>query len=56
MKIDVKDRHGLTMIDTGNQVSVPAKDKATYRVAMASTGRLDEIARCEVNPRATADR
>ncbi|MFE1921113.1 hypothetical protein ACFW91_00910 [Streptomyces asoensis] len=56
MKINVKDKNGATMIDTGNQVSVSAKDATTYRVAMASTGRLDEIARCEVDPRATADR
>jgi hypothetical protein len=56
VKINFKDKHGSTMIDTGNQVSVPAKGTTTYRVAMASTGRLDEIARCEVNPRATADR
>lgn len=56
VKIDFKDKRGSTMIDTGNQVSVPAKDTTTYRVAMASTGRLEEIARCEVNPRATADR
>ncbi|MFD8042805.1 hypothetical protein ACFV5E_05175 [Streptomyces chartreusis] len=56
VKINFKDNRGFTMIDTGNQVSVPAKDKKTYRVAMASTGRLEEIARCEVNPRATADR
>ncbi|SEB77362.1 hypothetical protein SAMN05428938_0392 [Streptomyces sp. KS_5] len=56
VKIDFKDKRGFTMIDTGNQVPVPAKDTKTYRVAMASTGRLEEIARCEVNPRATADR
>ncbi|WP_261989203.1 hypothetical protein [Streptomyces sp. uw30] len=56
VKINFKDKHGFTMIDTGNQVSVPAKDTTTYRVAMASTGRLDEIDQCEVNPRATADR
>lgn len=56
VKIDFKDKRGSTMIDTGNQVSVPAKDTTTYRVAMASTGRLEEIARCEVNPRAAADR
>ncbi|MFF6980315.1 hypothetical protein ACFZAV_22000 [Streptomyces sp. NPDC008343] len=56
VKISFKDKQGFTMIDTGDQVSVPAKDTTTYRRAMASAGRLDEIARCEVNPRATADR
>lgn len=56
VKIDFKDTHGFTMIDTGNQVLVPSKGTKTYRVAVASTGRVDDIARCEVNPRATADR
>ncbi|MFC5219813.1 hypothetical protein [Streptomyces coerulescens] len=56
VRISFKDAHGFTMIDTGDQVSVPAKGTATYRVAVASTGRVDQIDRCEVNPRATADR
>lgn len=56
VKINFKDENGSTVIDTGDQVSVPAKDTTTYRVAVASTGRLNEIARCEVSPRATADR
>ncbi|MGW6732203.1 hypothetical protein [Streptomyces sp. NPDC055013] len=57
VKISFKNEHGFTMIDTRDQVSVPAKDTTTYRRAMASAGRpLDEIARCEVDPRATADR
>ncbi|WP_369244346.1 hypothetical protein [Streptomyces sp. R41] len=55
-KISFKNEHGFTIIDTGDQVSVPAKDKATVRVPVASTGRVDEIDHCEVNPRATADR
>lgn len=56
VKISFKDEHGFTMIDTRDQVSVPAKDTTTYRRAMAGAGPLDEIARCEVDPRATADR
>ncbi|WP_327596106.1 hypothetical protein [Streptomyces chartreusis] len=57
MKMTFKDAHGFTMITTTAQVPVPAKDTATDRVAIAGigTGHLDQIARCEVNPRATAD-
>ncbi|MFD9323479.1 hypothetical protein ACFWDQ_38545 [Streptomyces sp. NPDC060053] len=56
VNINFKDEHGFTIIDTGDQVLVSAKDKATVRVAVASSGRVDEIDHCEVNPRATADR
>ncbi|MFE0514182.1 hypothetical protein [Streptomyces sp. NPDC058964] len=56
VRVSFKDEHGFTMIDTSDQVSVSAKDKATLRVPVASAGRVDEIDHCEVNPRATADR
>ncbi|WP_146238340.1 hypothetical protein [Streptomyces sp. Act143] len=56
VKISYKTANGFTMAETYNQVSVPAKSKATVRVAVASAGPVDEIARCDVNPRATAVR
>ncbi|MGY6025433.1 hypothetical protein [Streptomyces spinosirectus] len=56
VKVAFKDKHGYTMIDTSDQVSVPAQDKTTFRVAVASSGRVDMIAHCEVDPRAAADR
>ncbi|MEV0186170.1 hypothetical protein AB0I54_44130 [Streptomyces sp. NPDC050625] len=56
VKVAFKDKHGYTMIDTSDQVSVPAKDKTTFRVAVASSGRVDMIDHCEVDPRAAADR
>ncbi|MFD5846445.1 hypothetical protein [Streptomyces chartreusis] len=57
MRMTFKDSNGATMITTTAQVPVPAKDTATDRLAVAGigTGHLDQIARCEVNPRATAD-
>ncbi|MFD5862303.1 hypothetical protein [Streptomyces chartreusis] len=57
MKMTFKDARGFTMITHTAQVPVPAKDTATDRAAIAGigTGRVDEIASCEVNPRATAD-
>ncbi|MFG2742294.1 hypothetical protein ACGFY0_19900 [Streptomyces chartreusis] len=57
MKMTFKDAHGFTMITHTAQVPVPAKDTATDRAAIAGigTGRVDQIASCEVNPRATAD-
>ncbi|MDH6695556.1 hypothetical protein AB0465_25275 [Streptomyces griseoviridis] len=55
VKIDFKDRNGFTVVDTGSQVSVPAKGRQTLRVAVAGAGRLDDIDHCEVHPTATAD-
>lgn len=55
VKVAFKDKHGYTLIDTSDQVSVPAKDKTTLRVAVASSGHVDMIDRCEVDPRAAAD-
>ncbi|MEU2729702.1 hypothetical protein [Streptomyces griseoviridis] len=55
MKIDFKDRNGFTVVDTGSQVSVPAKGRQTLRVAVAGAGGLDDIDHCEVHPIATAD-
>ncbi|WP_370267748.1 hypothetical protein [Streptomyces sp. V4I8] len=56
VKVSFKDKYGYTLLDTGNQVSVPAKDKTTYRVPVASSGRVDVIDQCEVDPRAAAVR
>ncbi|WP_128092320.1 hypothetical protein [Streptomyces resistomycificus] len=56
VKVNFKDKHGNPLLDTGDQVSVPAKDKTTYRVAVASAGRVGLIGRCEVDPRAAAVR
>lgn len=57
MKMTFKDAHGFTMITHTAQVPVPAKGTATHRAAVAGigTGRVDKIARCEVNPGARAD-
>jgi len=56
VKISYKNADGFTMTETYDEVSVPAKSKAKLRVPVASAGPVDEIARCEVNPRATAVR
>ncbi|WP_329343825.1 hypothetical protein OG866_44440 [Streptomyces sp. NBC_00663] len=56
VRISYKTANGFTMAETYDQVSVPAKSKAELRVAVASTGHVGEIARCEVNPRAAAVR
>ncbi|WP_369263501.1 hypothetical protein [Streptomyces sp. R35] len=56
VRISYKNANGFTMTETYDEVSVPAKSKAKVRVAVASAGPVDEIARCEVNPRATAVR
>ncbi|WP_328682450.1 hypothetical protein OG226_28695 [Streptomyces sp. NBC_01261] len=56
VKVAYKDRTGFTLADAGSQVSVPANGKATLRMAAASTGALDRLDHCEVDPRATADR
>ncbi len=56
VKVNFKDKHGYPLLDTGDQVSVPAKDKTTYRVAVASSGRVGMIDSCEVDPRAAAVR
>ncbi|MET7683212.1 hypothetical protein [Streptomyces sp. NPDC005423] len=56
VKVAFKDAHGFTMIDTGHQVSVPAKSRTTYRVPVAGAGHVDEIDHCVVDPRAVADR
>ena len=56
VKVGYKDATGFTMADSSSQVSVPAKGKATVRMAAASTGAVDRIDHCKVDPRATADR
>ncbi|MFE2532134.1 hypothetical protein [Streptomyces sp. NPDC059371] len=57
LKISFKDRNGVTIIESGDQVSVPAKDKTTYRVPVAGAGGgVDQIDHCEVDPRATTVR
>ncbi|MFB7496415.1 hypothetical protein ACFC09_17305 [Streptomyces sp. NPDC056161] len=56
VKVTFKDKNGYAVIDTTDQVSVPAKDKTTYRVAVAGSGRVDVVDHCVVDPRAAADR
>ncbi|MFD6919416.1 hypothetical protein ACFV99_04245 [Streptomyces sp. NPDC059944] len=56
VKVGYKDETGFTLADTTGQVSVPAKGRATLRVAAAGTGVLDRIDHCQVDPRATPDR
>ncbi|MFE6481625.1 hypothetical protein ACFVGN_01590 [Streptomyces sp. NPDC057757] len=56
LKVNFRDKYGRAVVDTGNQVWVPAKDRTTYRVPVASSGRLDVIDQCVVNPRAAAVR
>jgi len=55
-KVAYKDSTGSTLADTTSQVSVPANGRATLRMAAASTGALDRLDHCEVDPRATVDR
>jgi hypothetical protein len=55
VKIGYVNANGFTMSETYDQVLVPAKGKAKLRVAVVSAP-VDEIDRCEVNPRATAVR
>ncbi|MFF8532281.1 hypothetical protein ACF07B_10025 [Streptomyces sp. NPDC015532] len=55
VKIGYKDASGFTMSETYDQVLVPAKGRAKLRVAVVSVP-VDEIERCEVDPRATAVR
>jgi len=56
VKISYKNANGFTMAETYDQVPVPAKSKTKVRVAVASAGPVDQIARCEVDPRVTAVR
>ncbi|MFJ2159301.1 hypothetical protein [Streptomyces sp. NPDC087856] len=56
VKVAYKNNNGSTLADTTSQVSVPANGRATLRMAAASTGILDRLDHCEVDPRATADR
>ncbi|MET8134464.1 MULTISPECIES: hypothetical protein [unclassified Streptomyces] len=56
VKVAFKDRTGFTMTDSGSQVSVPAKGKATVRLGAASAGAVDRLDHCEVDPRARAVR
>jgi len=56
LKAGFKDKYGYTLVETGRQLLVPAKGKLTYRVPLAGSGHVDVIARCEVDPVATAVR
>jgi hypothetical protein len=56
VKVAYKNSNGSTLADTTGQVSVPANGRSTLRMAAASTGILDRLDHCEVDPRATADR
>ncbi|MFD4877451.1 hypothetical protein ACFWOB_29370 [Streptomyces sp. NPDC058420] len=56
VKVAYKNSNGSTLADTTSQVSVPANGRSTLRMAAASTGILDRLDHCEVDPRATADR
>lgn len=57
LKISFKDRNGSAIMDSGDQVSVPAKGKTTYRVPAAGAGAgVELIDHCEVDRRATAVR
>lgn len=56
VKTNFKNARGFILVDTGDQVSVPAKGKTTLRIPVASSGHVGEIAHCDVEPRAVADR
>ncbi|MEW2164051.1 hypothetical protein AB0912_13790 [Streptomyces sp. NPDC007084] len=56
VKVGYKDATGRTLADATSQVSVPAKGRASLRIAAAGTGVVDRIDHCAVDPRATADR
>ncbi|MEW1682339.1 hypothetical protein [Streptomyces sp. NPDC093594] len=49
VKTHFVDANGSPLLDTSNQVDVPAKDKVTYRVP-AKFQYTDRIAHCEVEP------
>ncbi|MFJ8095906.1 hypothetical protein [Streptomyces griseofuscus] len=55
VKMTFKNGRGLVVISAGDQVSVPAKGRTTYRVSTISSGRVEEIAHCEVDPIAVAN-
>ncbi|WP_237544866.1 MULTISPECIES: hypothetical protein [unclassified Streptomyces] len=55
VKMAFKNGRGLVVISAGDQVSVPAKGRTTYRVSTISSGRVEEIAHCEVDPIAVAN-
>ncbi|WP_405551191.1 hypothetical protein [Streptomyces sp. NBC_01171] len=55
VKVSFQDDHGSYLADASDQVSVPALDKATVRVPVTDSGRVDKIAHCEVERRATVD-
>ncbi|WP_256641302.1 hypothetical protein [Streptomyces murinus] len=55
VKMTFKDGRGLVVMGAGDQVSVPAKGRTTYRVSAIGSGHVEEIAHCEVDPIAVAD-
>lgn len=55
VKMTFKNGRGLVVMNAGDQVSVPAKGRTTYRVSAISSGLVEEIAHCEVDPIAVAN-
>ncbi|WP_320781846.1 hypothetical protein [Streptomyces sp. CRN 30] len=55
VRISFEDSYGNTLVDATSQVQVPAKDSTPQRFFLAGSGRLDQITRCVVTERATAD-
>ncbi|MEV7503120.1 hypothetical protein [Streptomyces sp. NPDC093018] len=55
VKMTFKNGRGLVVMTAGDQVSVPAKGRTTYRVSAISSGLIEEIAHCEVDPIAVAN-
>ncbi|MFJ6070978.1 hypothetical protein ACIQFU_09040 [Streptomyces sp. NPDC093065] len=55
VSVSLQDTTGSTVAEAGAQASVPAKDTATVRIGVASTGRVDTTTHCTVDPQATFD-
>ncbi|MFI6662281.1 hypothetical protein ACIBL8_42995 [Streptomyces sp. NPDC050523] len=56
VKVAFKGKRGYTLVDTSDQVSVPAKDETTFRVAVAGSGRVEMVDHCHIDPMAAAAR
>jgi hypothetical protein len=54
LKVSFADQYGFTLLDTGQQLLVPAKGTTTYRVPIAGSKYADKIVQCKVDPVAAA--
>ncbi|MFG3094108.1 hypothetical protein [Streptomyces sp. NPDC048202] len=56
VRVTFQDDHGRTVSDGSDEVMVPAQGKVTGMVLVNHMDRVRDIAHCEVDPKATADR